>query len=203
MRKIISKQEEERKKRRNQLIVGGILIGVMLLSTLGYAFQSYLYGDTSSTVGTNQTATYNGITFVNQNGYWVLQYQNQRLAFAYNPLQISLKNLSGISMSLNSLANKTLYIYSEDYNSESELRINLLHFTDNIQNACPEGIQCNQSLYQGQQLPAKDCSNNFIIIESGSSGIKQEQNCVFISEQGQNLISSTDNFLFKLFGIAQ
>ena len=38
MRKIISKYEEEKKKRRNQYIVGGVLMLVMLVSVLGYAF---------------------------------------------------------------------------------------------------------------------------------------------------------------------
>jgi hypothetical protein len=55
-----------------------------------------------------------------------------------------------------------------------------------------------------QSLSEKDCTNNEIIIQNSSiTSINQQQNCIIISGQGQDLIAATDNILFKLLGIKQ
>lgn len=187
MRKIISKHEEEKKKRRNQLIVGGILMLVMLVSVLGYAFQGQLINPAGAS-NLNST-TYNGFTFTNQNGYWITTYNNQNLIFTYNPSLIS-SDLTNLTKTIKDLTGKPLYIYSEDNNAESEIGTNLANFANGI--------------YPIQSLLGKDCSNNEIIIQNNSiSSVSQEQNCIIITGEGQDLIAMTDNVMFKLFGIKQ
>lgn len=198
MRKIISKQEEEKKKKRNQFIVGGVLIVVMLISVLGYAFQNNLTGNNTSS-NTTSSINYNGIDFLNQNGFWDANYSGNILTFTYNPSQISPQDLTNITKTINDFSNKSLYIYSDDYNSESEIRSNLYSFSTSVIDACPIGMQCNQT----QFVQNIDCSNNFIIIQNGSNEVRQIQNCIYISGQGQDLIKTVDNVLFKIFGIRQ
>lgn len=189
MRKIVSKQEEEKKKRRNQFIIGSVLIFVMMASVLGYAFQNYLIGNTVSTSNSTQTVSYNGLNFENQNGYWAANYSGKRIVFTYLPNQIPFSNVT-LADSIKNLTGKPLYIYSEDFNSTSEVELNLLPFVSQIN--------------QTQQVPKSgDCTNNFIIIQNGPSQISQYNNCIYISGQGQDLIINVDNVLFKLFGIEQ
>ena len=192
MRRIIPKHEEVRKKKKNQFIVGGVLIFIMIFSMLGYAFQSQIFN--SSTPSTNANVTYNGMTFTNENGFWATVYDNERLSFSYLPSQIFESNLTNFTKSLGDLKDKPLYISSEDHNAESEMRFNLLPFAEKIESACLEGEEC-----QGEQI--KDCTDNFIVLREGAEGVVQEQNCIFISGSGENLIKLADNVLFKLFGV--
>jgi hypothetical protein len=184
MRKIVSKFEEDKRKRRNQFIVGGILIVVMLISTLAYAFQ----GQVQNSGGTvTNTTTYNGIPFSNQNGFWITSYSNQRLVFTYFPSQIT-SDLLNITRGIGDFAGKPVYLFSEDSNSTSELSVNLAGFVSQI--------------VPVQNLSSVDCSKNFIIIEKSlSDSVSQQQNCIFISGQQQDLIALSDNVMFKLFGI--
>ena len=193
MRKIISKHEEEKKRKRNQIIIGGILIFIMISSMLGYAFQSQLFNSNSAT---NETLTYNGIVFTNQNGFWTMNYRNERLVFTYLPSQIPESDLSNLTKDINDFSDKSLYIFSEDYNAESEIGFNLLSFATEIKNACPAGIEC-----EDEKLQIRNCEDNFIIIQNGNEGVRQEENCIFISGEGDNLIKLADNVLFKIFGI--
>lgn len=195
MRKIVSKQEAEKKKRKNQFIVGGVLIFVMFMSVMGYAFQnSALGGSSGSSTNSNQTVNYDGVNFVNQNGFWVLQSGNVRLAFTYNPSEIPASNLTGLTKIIQDFSGKPLYIYSNDSTAKSELEFNMKNFASSIQ----EGNLTSSGL-------GPDCSFNSIIIENtnNETGVKEKQNCIIISGQGEELIKTIDNLLFKLLGIRQ
>ncbi len=185
MRKIISKYEEEKKKRRNQLIVGGVLILVMFVSILGFASQSFEGQRINSNANVN-TKNYNGFTFTSQNGFWSTTYKNQRLVFTYLPSEANYDS-SNLTKSLGNFASKQLYFFSEDKDAQSEASINLAKFSEII---------------PLQNISSKDCSQNSIIIENNPiSSIKQDNNCIVISGQGQNLIMAVDSVLFKIFGI--
>lgn len=200
MRKIVSKYEAEKKRRKNQLIVGGVLIAVMFLSVLGYAFQNngLLGGNTNSNI--TQTVTYNNIDFSNQNGFWVVNSGNNRLVFTYNPTEINLSNLTGLTTRISDISGKPLLIYSDNnLNAESEMKLNLKNFASSITSACPSGMLCNNT--NGTIIPTGSCDSNFIIIQNGTSGVKQENKCIYISGQGEDLIKEIDNVLFKMLGI--
>lgn len=187
MKKIVSKYEGEKIKRRNQFIIGGILILVMIFSVLGFAFQNN--NATGSTNNSTQTINFNGITFTNQNGYWVVGYNNSQLIFTYNPSELNPSDLTNLTMNISDFASKPVYIYSEDVNAQSEIEINLAKFVSIINPI--------------QNLSEQNCQYNTIIIQNGSLGVQQQQNCVIISGQGTSLISLVDNVLFKMFGIRQ
>lgn len=192
MRKIVSKDTEEKRKKRNGWIIGIILIAVMLFSVLGYSFGG---GEKNSST----KITYNGFEFLKQNDFWVLEKDNSYFIFIYNPEQID--KISSKLNSLENYKNKPLYIFSEDSEAELEIYRNLFYqnqIVQRFQKACPEGEKC------GENIPAKTCDDNFIIIkESEKSEIIQENNCVFILGETGNLTKSSDEFLFKILGITQ
>ena len=61
MRAIENKAEKEKKQKRNQIVIGGILIALMVLSTAGYA--TFNNSKTSETT----SFKYNGLKFENIN----------------------------------------------------------------------------------------------------------------------------------------
>ncbi len=190
MRKITSKYKENKRKRRNGMIIGLILVGVMLFSILGYAFRGQENNDIKK-------LNYNGFEFVEQNGFWFTNTENFQLVFKYNPQQI--EKIASELKNLNNYYGKTLYISSENSEAGSEIYRNLFYqnqIVQRMQSACLEEDICNEN------LPVKTCEDNFIIIKPDNiSEITQEENCVFIKGEEENLIKITDEFLFKIFGI--
>jgi hypothetical protein len=191
MRKIISKENEGKKRKRNQLIVGGILILVMILSTIGYSLNS------NNSNGDSNRLIYNNIEFTQTSGVWNANFENYQFSFKNNPNEVGKVN-SSLNL-LNSYQDKPLYIYSEDSNSETEIYRNLFYQNKialRVQEACPESETCTGD------VPSKTCSDNFIIIkQSNSSSIEQDKNCVFIEGKSDDLIKLSDSFLYKITGI--
>jgi len=191
MRKIISKQEKEKRKRMNQFFAGGILILVITLSTLAYSF-------TLSEKEKSKRLVYNRFEFVKQGDFWFTKINNFQFSFKFNPEQT--ENLTAlIEKDLNDYYNEPLYIYSESFDAEAEIYRNLYQFVLRMQNACLENETCEGN------LPTKTCDNNFIIIkeinETENSGIKQEENCIFIQGEKEELTRLADKFLFEIFRI--
>jgi hypothetical protein len=191
MRKITSKQEEEKKRRRNQFLIGGVMILVMLASVLGYAF-------TKEQQGSSEKIIYNKIQFTKQSsGYWNANIGSYEFSFMYNPEE-TLKTSSVLNL-LSSYFEKPLYIYSENSEATMEIYRNLFYqnkIVERLQDACLAGEKCENN------SPVKTCEDNFIIIkESNSSEIRQENNCVFILGDAQNLTKLSDSFLFKIIGV--
>jgi len=187
MRKIVSKHKEARKKKRNQLIVGVVLIFIMFFSVLGYSFGR---GNGEEIIKID----YNGFEFVEQNGFWELDIENFNFIFKNNPQQV--EKIEGELKDLDNYYEKPLYIYSENNEAEWEIYRNLDQVALRISPAYLEGEEGDEN------LPTKNCENNFIIIkENNESGIIQDENCVFIQGKQENLTKITDEFLFKILGI--
>ncbi len=189
IRKITSKHDEEKKRRRNQIIVGLALVLVMLLSTAGYSFGS------NSGENAAPTIKYNGYKFTNTGGYWNLDIGGTVFSFISNP-----SNAYKLNSSLKSLTNyygKTLYLYSENPNAESEIYQNMRSVASGVQPACPENEEnC------GKGIPIKTCEDNFIIIrEKNETSISQKDGCVFIEGPTENLVRITDGVLLKIIGV--
>lgn len=193
MRKIISKHEEARKKKRNQLIVGGVLIFIMLFSVLGYSFRR---GEGSSIKKIN----YNGFEFTEQDNFWILNIEEFNFVFKNNPQQV--EKIKGELKYLTNYYEKPLYIYSEDNNAKLEIYRNLLYQNQIVQRIQPACLETDNKLEECENLPVKNCENNFIVIkESNESKIIQNESCVFIQGKEENLTEITDEFLFKILGI--
>lgn len=192
MRRIISKQQESQK--RNQLIGGGILIILMIFSILGYSFQGKVIEDSQN----QDRLNYNGLNFVQQNGFWTLNLQgmDKNFRFSYNPKQVEEISVNTTIKNLNNYLQKPLYISSQDRIAEAEITNNMFGFVERMQYACFEQ-NC-----QDKNLPTKTCKDNFIIIkENNQTGILQKDNCVFIQGEKEELVKLTDKFLFSVLEI--
>ena len=197
MRKIISKQEDKKKEKRNQIIVGVALLFLMLTSAIAYSLNNA--SETSS-----QTITYNGMKFTKKDNVWNLQKGDYTFYFFYSPRETQELNVSlvlGVNSSLNLLnkySNKPIYISSSINEVNAEIYQNLVNtgIVTRMQYACLNGTECNGD------YPIKTCEDNFIIVrEANSSSIKQEGNCVTIEGKTEDLLKTTDEFLFRVLEI--
>ncbi|MEK6875226.1 MAG: hypothetical protein AABX30_00925 [Nanoarchaeota archaeon] len=192
IRKIASKDDEERKKKRNQWIVGIILLVIMVLSTVGYSFSG---GERNN--NNPGKINYNGFIFQKSGDLWYLDINKNQFTFQYNPKET--ENIEQDKLKkLNDYSNKPLYIYSENELATQEIYKNIGNFVQRMQPACLDKQSCNED------YPIKDCSNNFIIIksaENSSSSIKQNGSCVYIQSSEENIIKTSDEFLFNIIGV--
>ena len=71
MKELLTKEKQAKKTKRNQLIVGGVLIFIMLSSTLGYAWI-----DRGDKPVSQDKIIYNNIEFLkDDSGYWFFNFQ--------------------------------------------------------------------------------------------------------------------------------
>jgi len=188
MRKILTRQEVQKKKNRNQIVIGGILIALMVLSTAGYA----IFNTEKSSSG-QETYEYGDITFYKQNNFWVLKASGQDFYFNYLPEDAMDVNLEG-NFSLSDYSGKPLYYFNSD-DSLFKIVNNLGSFTSRTpQQACMEGFECSGD------FPLKNCANDNIILfnESERDSVVKNGSCVYISG---NISKSGDAFLYRVFGI--
>lgn len=188
MRKIVSREEVAKGNKRNQLLLAALLILIMFGSVFGIIANSF--GKSTETEKVN----YHGYGFVSSNGFWTTKIGNYSFTFQYNPEQVE-KVSSSVDFS-NKYQGKTLYFSSENPYAISEIYKNLNQIVGRFQEACLNETGCKDN------LPIKNCSNNFIIIrESNLTNILQDENCVYIEGNPENLTEITDEFLFKTLGV--
>lgn len=192
MRKFVSRKERERQEKRKQMAIGVFLLSILLLSTLGYAIQSAIRS------GNEETLDYNGLEFVYENGFWTIG----SFTFKYSPEEVpeTYASLNDASF----YQGVPLYLYSENTDAEAEIRVNFRQIADRINDACPEktevpGEKCDE---ETPVIPCDKDFDNFIIIrESPNTGIRQENNCVYIEGPQQNLTMLSDQFLYRILGV--
>jgi len=182
-------QDDEKRKKRNQLYLGVALVLVMIFSIVGFGFQ--VQDDDPS--GGN-TLSYNGYSFVNSGGFWIVQIGQVQFSFLFSP-----QETPSVGESLNKLnyyVNQPLYISSESYDAQGEILRNLDGIVLRIQEACTEEEECPGN------FPIKTCEDNFIVIREGNlTAIEQNEGCVYITGPSQDLPMITDEFLYKIIGI--
>ena len=137
MRRLYSKEEEGKRRKKNQILASLLLVGLLFLSVLGYAFQLIIQNQTNSG---NQATTlnYKGFTFTQQNNFWILSLNGKSFVFKNSPYDVQKVN-SKIDP-IEKYKNKTLYIYSENAAAEGEIRANLVQTAKEIVNACPKDL---------------------------------------------------------------
>jgi len=184
MRKSISREERARKEKRNKIIVGLLLVGLMVLSTVGYTFYQ---------TGQKKGVKYKGVKFVlMEDGLWHFNL-GKEFATTYTPKETE-NIFTTLSLSLQDYANKPLY-FSHDSEQEGieEVVRNIGQFVSRIQRVCLD--ECEED------LPVKTCSDNIIIIRYvNETLIKQEGNCVYVLAK-DDIIKASDAFIFRLLGI--
>jgi hypothetical protein len=191
MQKLLTKKERDKKTRRNQILIGGVLILIMVLSALG----------TFSMRGTDGSSkvTYNGVEFVETDGFWSFTVGEYAFETQYNPEEVSEIGFSSDAL-LQNYDDKPLYFAGDEGEGKNEIIRNIYRFVSRISNAC--------LVYEGceEDLPEKNCSvDNVIVIQepmdNESETIYQEENCVFIVSEYSNQTKYADVFLFKVLGL--
>jgi len=193
MRAIKSREEKEKAKRRNQAIVGFVLVGIMLFSSLGYSFISSRGENKENNL---KIIEYNGIKFEKIGMLWQFENYGQKFLTRYNPKQT--ENISiDFEVSLEDYNPKLLYFVSENSEAVKELAENLRPFIIRWQYACLEGEACEKD------LPAKNCTENLIIIkDTDKTDIHKTDKCIFIEGEYKENIRTADALLFKILGIS-
>ena len=188
MKRLKAKSSEAKKQKKNQVIIGVILIIVMFGSVFAVIVGSFGAEKNSNKI------EYNGLEFIKQSNFWILEIGDFDFIFKYNPNEV--QEIETEVKYLNNYYNKPLYISSDDSRATSEIVSNLNQVTLRMQNACFEEEVCEED------IPPKTCEDNFIIIEEkNQTNIIQEENCVFIQGPKENLTMISDEFLFHILGI--
>jgi hypothetical protein len=192
MKKIVTKKDLEKKRKKQQTILGVTLALIMVLSAFGAVVGSF------SNAQDNEL-NYNGLKFISYNGYWTTTIGELDFYFRFNPKQT--ENVSSffenktIPLATDYL-DKPLYLKSDNQAATSEIYQNTQYFIERIQAACLDNLTCSQD------LPIKNCTDNFILIESSEIPSFQIDNkCVFIKGNSEEILMMTDEFLFKTLGI--
>lgn len=184
----MTREERERKETRSKLIIGLILVGVMVLSTAGYAF----YNTKKEEV---KRIEYRGVEFVlEEDGLWHFNIQEQEFSTFYNPRET--ENISSLMfMSFQNYAGKVLY-FSSDSEREGieEIIRNIRGFILRTQYVCLD--ECEG------EWAVKTCEDNVVIIkEVGENLIRQENSCIYILASEGEVMRVSDAFIFKILGI--
>lgn len=190
IKRIVTKEEKEKSRKRNHIIIGIILVGLMVLSTAGYA----LLSNDKAGGGENNKVSYNGFNFVKTSGFWTTEVNGR--VFIFQSLPQELENMS-VSISgvynLKDYTGKPLYIINSNPNVGIILQ-NIGEDLERYQEACFEGINCTN-----KELPIKTCKDNIILfLPEENKGVYKQENCVFITG---NINGGTDAFMYKLTGI--
>ncbi|MEK6891363.1 MAG: hypothetical protein AABX03_04470 [Nanoarchaeota archaeon] len=198
MRKIFTKEQVDKRKKRNQILVGIVLIGTMVISTLAYAFFS---SDGGSTGAVGEKIKYNGVEFVrNENGYW--QYSMEGVSFYsyYSPSETENVNISQI-LTLNELYNKPLYFVSSNPSASSEITQNLGRYASRYQETCltSSGVKLGEC---DENTVEKTCADNiFVFKEANETKVERKDNCLFIESLYSEQVLISDRIIFKTLGI--
>ncbi|RMF55857.1 hypothetical protein D6745_00935 [Candidatus Woesearchaeota archaeon] len=185
IRKIQTQKEIERAKRKKQVIIGGILILIMVVSTAGYAIISSIDGQKSK-------VEFNGVEFERSNGLWKFEIGGQE--FYVQNLPQSLKNVSvNGSFSVADYINKPLYIVGGSSSEVSELINFLGRYVLRYQEACLLEENCSKD------VPVKDCTNNIVaFVQSNVTKVYKNESCVFIEG---DFLKGVDAFIYRMLGV--
>jgi len=195
MRSLIDKKVQGSKQKKKNTFLTILILILLLLSTLGYAFLNTDSSQDSSKI----SIKFNGYDFYNQENIWVLPIQGLNFFFYNHPSQLNLSHLNNNSQikSIDNYVGKPLYFSSVDPSSYSLLYSNLFSpnsISSRIQEACFSDCELD--------LPVKNCQDNFIIIiESNESSITQDQNCVWIKGNKNELSSLTQEYFLRILGV--
>ncbi len=194
MRKIVSGEVREKQSKRNQMIIGIVLLLLMIISTLGFAF---INNTSSNSVGSD-SVDYNDVRFTREFDYWKFTFNNYEFLTRYNSQETSDITVPGF-ITLQDYVNKPLYFVGENGDHFLELQRNLDRFALRISEACLDSCE--------KDLPIKNCKTDTIIVykevkkEDEKERIYQEDKCVYIISRIENRARYADALLFKLLGL--
>ncbi|PIN94216.1 hypothetical protein COU56_02895 [Candidatus Pacearchaeota archaeon CG10_big_fil_rev_8_21_14_0_10_31_9] len=190
MRQIKTQKEIEKKQNRNKVIIAFVFIGLMVLSTAGFA----LFSGTG--ISNKNVKNYNGMEFsLNENGYWEFQIQGQNFQTSYTPEET--EQISADFISINEINGKPLYFFNPDASSLSEIVYNLGRYASRYQEVCLDSMPCNNP-----ENVVKTCDDSVIVFrESNESSVIREGNCIFLNSSPGNEVLVSNRLIFKALGV--
>ena len=184
MKRIQTLKDEERKVRKKKIIVGGVLVFLMVLSTLGYSLISNL-GDESLKVEEG------GLDFYKVGGLWKTTIDGREFGFQHLPSEVESIEVKGV-YDLGDYMNQPLYFVGVN-EAAPEILNNLRGYILRYQEACLNESSC------GEDLPLKDCVSNVIVYEDGNdTKVYKNQSCVYLVGDS---VMAADAFLYKTLHI--
>ena len=187
MRPIETQETRDKRKKRNQLAIGIVLIGLMVLSSAGYALINSFSGSDNQI--TNLEEKY-GLVY--DGSFWTGNVQGNQVSFTLDPdvaKNISV-NLEGLAIARYS--GQTVYVATNgDAFSFSQIATNLGYFTSGVREACFG--EC------GLNLPEKTCNDTMILINTTylENKVYKRDNCIVVDGNSD----ATEAMLYLLLGI--
>lgn len=205
LRKLATKEVLERKKRRNQVIVGLVLVTIMILSTAGYAINREK----------SESFRYKEFEFSRSERGWQVMKQPFSLITRFLPQDVENISLFG-SWSVNDFANKEIYFVA--YRGEAKIAASEIARNLPFRRAQYACFEDDANLSGCEDLPLKTCLDEVIFINYLSSNVSsgnlsenetkhvearifQNDSCVAIESEYEDLIKAADRFLFDVYGI--
>ena len=180
IRRIETQSEIDRKRKIRKTVLSILMLSILVLSTLGFAF----FSNPGQTTDNNEQQKQKDKSPADKINF---EYQGSSISLVstYNEVESIAVNIS------NTLAiyqGKPLYIVSSNDGIFREIALNLQALVSRVQKACYE--KCEEN------LPEKNCTDNLIIWNhSLEKRVFQEENCIFIEGD----MTAADAFLYKLF----
>lgn len=193
IKRIETKSDREKREKRNKMFIGIVLVIVMLLSTAGYAIIER---------GKEDKVVYNGIKFTKTDNGWTWITQNFEMLTQFNPREV--KNISSnvVSTASKFISSNVYFVaYRFDEKAASdEIYRNLR--PSRSQYVC---LEENANDTECADLPLKSClkDNVFVVLVKNETKIYEQDNCVFIESDSDNIIKAADRFLFGAFGVIE
>jgi len=191
MRKIKTQKEADHKKKQKQIIVGIVLIGLMVVSTAGFALIRGSSNNHSKGKQENSKVIEKGLTFYRQGEIWRVTIDGKVFGFQYLPSEVS-------NISVKGFYNLEMYTYQPLYYTREDSGV--IEILNNIGNYAlrSQGACLNESSCKGN-LPVKNCDNNIIITKTGNkTSVYNDKNCVYLVG---NSIKAADAFLYKVLKV--
>ncbi len=184
IRRIVSpedKEVEDKKRKNRNKYLGILLLVIMAISSLGYAF-------ISSDKTENGDSSREGI--FEENGQWIARYGDLQLVFYTSPDEA--KNVSSnINITLNEFSKSNVYVADKEKVLGGFLVQSIGKYVS-LSDACYGSCE--------EDLPEKNCSgSDYLIIwnRNESNSLNQNGKCIFINGD----IKSVDAFVYRVFGL--
>ena len=190
MRKIETKEATEKRQTRNKVIIAVIFIGLMVLSTAGFALFS------GNGITEKSSKKYNDVEFkTNDNGYWEFKIQGQSFQTSFTPEET--ESISADAISISELSGKPIYFVNSDPASANEILYNIGRYATRYQDVCLKDLNCTNS-----DNIVKTCDDNLIVFkESDEDSVKRDNNCLFINYSPGNEVLVGNRLIFKALGV--
>ena len=206
IRPLKREETQKEKQKKNLIIMGIIMIGLMVFSTVGYAFFDGSFTE-------SQKTKYKTYEFTTNGENWQTKIKISGSETIINSFYLP-QDIENISMTgtllLSDFEGKTIYFVTNNTNRErnavSKIYSDFEGYFTRSQLAC--ALE-NENTTFCSNLPIKSCDdanqNSMIIqiteITNSTAVIDYKNNCLTVSGDGADLLKTADRILFESYGI--